>query len=335
MNKVLTISIAAYNMEKYISQTLNSLLDERIIDELEIFVVDDGGQDHTLDIAREYASLFPQSIFPVHKENGGYGTTVNYSIAHASGRYFKCLDGDDWFDRDGLYQLVNVLRSSEEDVIVSPYSQGSSKESLKQKNIAWPSEIKNRKITEISKSGLRFGMWTLTFKTTVLRKSGVCLPERMLYTDVLYATIPFAYAKTIYYLDHGVYCYRLGRDGQSVSRESRIKHIQDVLDHCETMFRFYETQKETGCETIEYIGNRAASYYCRSAIRYLLLPKPSREGLQRIISYEKKMESISPELFSQTKYMGKIGLFMRMCRCTAYLPYWLLKVIPGGMPNWT
>ncbi|MCD7790137.1 MAG: glycosyltransferase family 2 protein [Bacteroides thetaiotaomicron] len=79
MNKILTTSIAAYNVENYIRRTNDSLIDEEIIDDLEILVVDDGGKDNTLKIAQEYVEKYPKSIFPVHKENGGYGFTINTS----------------------------------------------------------------------------------------------------------------------------------------------------------------------------------------------------------------------------------------------------------------
>ena len=101
-DKTLTISIAAYNMEAWIKRALDSLLDKRVIDDLEVFAVDDGGTDRTLEIAKEYALQYPNSIFPIHKENGGYGSTVNYSVKHANGKYLKLLDADDWFDADGL-----------------------------------------------------------------------------------------------------------------------------------------------------------------------------------------------------------------------------------------
>ena len=95
MTKLLTVSIAAYNMEKYIRQALDSLLSCRHAQSIEIFVIDDGGTDHTLEIAKEYAWKHPGTVIPVHKENGGYGSTINYSIEHATGKYFKQLDGDD------------------------------------------------------------------------------------------------------------------------------------------------------------------------------------------------------------------------------------------------
>ena len=91
MTKTLTISIAAYQVGQYIDQCLQSIVHSEAIDEIEVFVVDDGGRDDTLEKAERYRAQFPDSIFLVHKENGGYGSTINYSLAHATGTYFKKL----------------------------------------------------------------------------------------------------------------------------------------------------------------------------------------------------------------------------------------------------
>ena len=121
MGKLLTLSIAAYNAEKYIRNALNSLVDESILDALEVFVIDDGGIDSTLDIAREYERNYPHTFHAVHKENGGFGSTVNYSIANATGKYFKLLDADDWYETEGVVSLVQFLGETDDDLIVIPY----------------------------------------------------------------------------------------------------------------------------------------------------------------------------------------------------------------------
>ena len=68
MNKILTVSIAAYNVEEFIENTLNSLLIDNIED-LEILVQDDGGNDRTKEIVEEYEKKYPDIIKLVHKEN--------------------------------------------------------------------------------------------------------------------------------------------------------------------------------------------------------------------------------------------------------------------------
>ena len=57
--KILTISIAAYNAEKYIEKTLDSIIKSKYISDIEVFVIDDGGMDNTLKIAENYKSRFP------------------------------------------------------------------------------------------------------------------------------------------------------------------------------------------------------------------------------------------------------------------------------------
>ena len=219
--KTLTISIAAYNMEKYIEKTLNSLINEKIIEDLEIFVVDDGGTDHTLEIAQAYALKYPESIFPVHKENGGYGSTVNYSIQHATGKYFKTLDGDDWFDTEGLYQLVMLLKSTDADVITTETQRTCDTVIHRYKPTKAGETFEVKKISDVQ-SLSAFGHQRLTYKTEVLKKSGVKLPEHILYTDGIYMVIPFCAAETILTTDIVVYYYRVGRD---VNTSHKTEHL--------------------------------------------------------------------------------------------------------------
>lgn len=84
MKKILTVSIAAYNVEKYIEECLIPFYNEKIVDALEIFIIDDGGTDNTMKIAKKYADEYPDTFKLIHKKNGGWGSTVNYGIEHAT-----------------------------------------------------------------------------------------------------------------------------------------------------------------------------------------------------------------------------------------------------------
>ena len=122
MEKILTVSIAAYNVQNYIKKTLESLLVGKI-DDLEILVEDDGGTDRTINIVKEYEEKYPNIVKLVHKENGGYGSTINKSIEIASGKYFKQLDGDDWYDSENFTEFLNLLRKIDVDAIYTPYKE--------------------------------------------------------------------------------------------------------------------------------------------------------------------------------------------------------------------
>ncbi|EJN94047.1 glycosyltransferase family 2 protein [Streptococcus ratti] len=329
MQKLLTISIAAYNVEEYIEETLDSLVASKYCDRLEIFVVDDGGSDRTYEIAQKYEKQYP-SVIPVHKENGGYGTTVNYSMAHATGKYFKLLDGDDWFDTKSLDQLIELLEHSQTDVLVTPFNWGPNKNELQKKSLtAYPKEST---LFSHLKNFQTISMWSLCYRTDILRQASFELPGRTLYTDILYATIPFAYIKTIQYIDLPVYGYRVGRDGQSVSRASRIKNVEMMLGISERLAQFYANKKTN--ENAPYLLHRATSAYLQG-VKTLFLLDVTVKTKQRLKTFDQAIHSVSPEVYKGILALGKLGKFLKLVRMTNYQAYYLLKVLyPKGFPNW-
>lgn len=93
MCKVLSISIAAYNVEKYILKTLDSLVDPAILDKIEVLIEINGATDSTEAIVQPYIDKYPNTFKLIRRnENGGYGATINMSMDAATGKYFKLLD---------------------------------------------------------------------------------------------------------------------------------------------------------------------------------------------------------------------------------------------------
>lgn len=332
MNKVLTISIAAYNVENYIEEALDSLVSSKYIEELEIFVIDDGGKDNTLLIAKKYAEKFPNSVFPIHKENGGYGSTVNYSMRNATGKYFKLLDGDDWFNTDELDKLIEKMKITSSDVIITPYLYGSDRDNMQISEYSNSFKIgKEIKISEINNL-CKIGMWALAYKTEVLRISNMTLPEKLFYTDQIFCTIPFAFANTIQYFDYPIYSYRLGREGQSVSRESRIKNIKMTLDICEMLSEFVAKYKTHN--NYKYMLYRVTAYYF-AALKTIMLLGPNCGTLSHLKEYENRIRNISNDVYNDVIRFGKLGLFIKLCRLSNYYAIYILKIIyPNGLPNW-
>ena len=215
--KILTLSIAGYNVEKYIRQTLDSICCKNI-SKLEVFVVDDGGNDKTLDIAKEYSEKYPGCIIPVHKENGGWGSTVNYSIAHATGKYFKLLDGDDLFTTENLDKFIEYLESVDADVIYTPYSRFDDESGKRLKDFNISDQFDKNDAYSIRKTDIEKGleMHSLSFRTAVLQDNNVRVLEKCFYTDNEYRMKGLAYSQSIIFTNIELYNYRVGREGQSV-----------------------------------------------------------------------------------------------------------------------
>ena len=72
--KILSIIVPSYNMEKYLPKCLGSLVvAPELMERLEVFVVNDGSKDRTSEIAHEFASKWPNTFRVVDKSNGHYG----------------------------------------------------------------------------------------------------------------------------------------------------------------------------------------------------------------------------------------------------------------------
>lgn len=318
--KILSISIAAYNMELYLRQTLDSLIVPDIMDKLEVFIVDDGSTDRTLTIAKEYEMKYPNTFHAIHKENGGYGSTVNYSICHATGKYFRLLDGDDWFETERLTAFIDMLKKINTDIVITPYfrcsDDGKKKEGIKRQTLDVEQRISKMRVDRV------FGIWSITYKTELVKKCNIELPLHCLYTDQIYSTVPFALAKTIRFADIGLYCYRIGRDGQSISKESRIKYVQDHIKVSDILHEFYETQKAKDNENLSYIRRRGIVASWNTIRSYLFYPI-SLEIIRSLEKYDKKVKSISKDI-----YRGA-GSILSCKKIAIYL--WLMRACRYGM----
>ena len=99
MEKVLTVVIPSFNVEKYLRQTLESLRNEEILEDVEVLIVDDGSTDGTAKIGKEYEKRYPQTYRVISKTNGGHGSTINCGSNRAEEHFSKS-----WMEMTGSIQ---------------------------------------------------------------------------------------------------------------------------------------------------------------------------------------------------------------------------------------
>lgn len=100
----ISIIIPVYNAEKYLSQCLDSLLEQGIPrEQYEIICINDGSRDASLSILKGYAKKY-QNIVVIDKENEGVSATRNKGLDIAQGKYIWFVDADDWIAKDFLGQ---------------------------------------------------------------------------------------------------------------------------------------------------------------------------------------------------------------------------------------
>ena len=103
-----SVIIPAYNEEKVLKKTLESMVETQY-PRKEIIFVDDGSTDGTLDIARE----FKNQITVLHKENGGKASALNYGLVYAKGEIIVIVDADTIIGRNSLKEIVKGFEVNE------------------------------------------------------------------------------------------------------------------------------------------------------------------------------------------------------------------------------
>lgn len=327
MEKVLTVSVAAYNVAKTIKRTLDSCCVDGVRERLEVIIVNDGSRDETINVVRRYCDRYPDTFKVIDKENGGYGSTLNCSMKAATGKYFRPLDGDDWFDSEGIKKLVNLLIESDADIVISGRALCKDDGSQVHSPAAWETEISLESISEklnvADLKPFRNEMWRYTIRTNILKEHPFELPEHCLYTDALFVAYPMPYIRTVVFQDYDVYCYHVGNEEQSVSIRSRIAHIEENYKVFQIMYDYYYAHKRDNSPGIKLLAMRTAQSFHGHLIQPALLLPASMKNLKYICDWDKKIKKESPELFT---LCGQEYKRIRWYRKTFYQLYWVEKM---------
>ncbi|MCI8292277.1 MAG: glycosyltransferase [Hespellia sp.] len=114
-NMEISILLTTYNHEKYVKQTLDSILMQKINAPYEIIVLDDGSSDQTPQILKEYKRKYPRHIsLYLRKKNINYPTKNGYfSMSKAKGKYIAFIEGDDyWIDEYKIQKQYDFLEQN-------------------------------------------------------------------------------------------------------------------------------------------------------------------------------------------------------------------------------
>lgn len=274
MSKVLSVSIAAYNVEKYLENAVDSIINGGVINDVEVLIVNDGSKDNTAAIAKKYVEEYPNSVFLIDKENGGYGSTINSSLAFAKGKYFKILDGDDWFDSKNLIDFVSFLKDCDVDMVLTQYTHFYEPQMTTE---LVEQEYKYNIITPVSQL-TKYSMHAAAVKTECI-KNEISITEHCFYTDVEYFLKIVNCCDSFISIPLNIYCYRLGREGQSMSFEGILKHLDNHDMITRKAIRLVNTSEKL-INMRECIIRMASRNY-----GYLLLAYPNKQNFDRFMSY--------------------------------------------------
>lgn len=281
---LISVIVPAYNIEKYIGKTLDSIL-VQTHHNLEIIVVDDGSTDKTPQIIDSYARK-DERVKVIHKENSGVSDTRNKGIEASSGDYIGFVDGDDWIDPRMYEQLLKNALECHADIshcgfqmvypsrTVQYYNTGEKRLQTGKKGV----------IDLISNNKIEPSIANKLFKKEIIR--GLKMDTDLkINEDLLFNVWAFDRAEKAVFEDIPLYHYIL-RQNSAATSQLNLNKLMDPVAAAGRILSFYQNDPEVFPYALKkYISVNIAAYHLVTADKsgaFTGLDKTLRNNLKAV-----------------------------------------------------
>jgi len=238
---MISVIIPVYNVEKYLRQCLDSVVNQTLQD-IEIICVNDGSTDSSLQILEEYAQN-DSRIKIINKSNSGYGASMNVGLDNATGEYIGIVEPDDFIGLDMYENLYKLASNNNLDFVKGSFYNYKSypKESFDLNRCFADSQICN-KIIKPNLYAIAFNMgasiWSAIYKKEFLLKNDIRFLETSgaSFQDTSFWVKVFLSADRAMFIDKVYNYYRIDNENSSVKSNSKIFCICDEMHELEKRY---------------------------------------------------------------------------------------------------
>ena len=243
-----SIIIPVYNVEKYIGQCMESVMNQSFRD-YEVIVVDDESPDGSMKIVEKYADADPERLRIVHQKNTRQGGARNHGVSLARGEYLIFVDSDDYVSTDMLATVDRCIRENPADILV--FGHYPVTEDGKIGEAVYPCELPaGRYVPKDTPEVvmLHVAPWEKAFRREFYVETGFQFPEKVLYEDGV-TRLLYGSAQSMVLCREAFYYYRIRENSTMRQKISpRLLDILTVADLVLEQFRdagLYDRFRET------------------------------------------------------------------------------------------
>lgn len=282
MDKLISIIIPIYNVERYLKDCIESVR-RQIYDNLEIILVNDGSTDRCLEICIKYARI-DNRIVVVDKENGGLSDARNAGIEASHGKYIFFLDSDDIIANNTISELFMIADKYKVDIVQCSFKPFKTGQKISMKD-------KRKKVICFSGRDFLYESYERRINSTVsaaaklIRRDimgDIRFPFGKLHEDV-FTTYKIIYnSERVAYIDYPFYLYRLS-EGSIMRRSFSIERL-DWIEGLENKLEFYESKSDSK------LYNRTFQEYLAVLLKlnYLVKKNKLKEASDLTVKYRAK-----------------------------------------------
>ena len=290
-NPKISVILPVYNVEKYLTECLDSIVNQTL-KEIEIICVNDGSTDNSLSILKEYAYK-DNRIKIIDKENEGQGYARKLGLDIATGEYILFCDSDDkYFSNDVFEKLYFEIDKNKSDLMIFRFIRGNNRESFKLES---DKPVKTSRVI----FALSFAPWFKIYKKSFLDKyESWCFPKYLKFQDMPFHIQSCIRAENISYFNEICYSYREDNPTNITNSKRGKKHIENICDIFLLIYNILEEEKVLEKYNLEY------SFLAIKQIRNFFIQTGQRTDLVPIIkrTFEKISICINNAIKKYTSY---------------------------------
>lgn len=280
---LISVIVAAYNIERYLPRALDSLR-RQTWRRLDVIVVDDGSTDGTPEIADRYARMDGR-FRALHKANGGLSDARNAGLALAEGAYIGYLDGDDWCEPEMYEAMVRACLLTGAEVSTVQYRQvredairDASRDAAQEapqgpscgqtrdidrilsESVLLDRQAALRRYLEPGRQTIFNSVWSKLFRRDIAE--GICFQTGRNSEDIVYTGRTLCRVSRCAVLQEPLYNYLLDRSGSIMNRGLGERRLRDEMPNWKEQIACF---RENG---LPDIADRAAYMYYRRLLAY-------------------------------------------------------------------
>jgi len=238
MSVAVSVVVPIYNVEKYLTECLESLKSQDF-DDYEVIMVNDDSTDGSRGICETY--LENKNFKLINQENRGLSGARNTGISHATGKYLTFVDSDDYVMPDYCSSMYGLMEEHDLDVCAAAFR--IVKESQKgifhlgEGEHLFNDECVGRILTKaeffniyVEKGGILIAAWNKMFRTSIFKHNNITFPEGWLYEDNITTLEAYKHSNKFYLLNKITYVYK--QKSSSITGNACLKPKN--VNHCFT-----------------------------------------------------------------------------------------------------
>ncbi|MDH5092757.1 glycosyltransferase [Clostridium perfringens] len=287
-NIKISFIVPVYNVERYLSKCLDSLVNQTI-NEKEVIIINDGSTDNSLEICNMYKDKY-DFIKIINQKNGGLSSARNNGIKNSKGKYIQFVDSDDYIDVNCGKIFVDLCEKNNLDIIRGKYhtyneEEGIIKQAINLKDFKYLNKVVNSR--EYFLECIECEIYEVTaciglIKREFLLKNKVFFVEGIAMEDHEFTMkcLTINENAKVMQIDYDFYTYV--RHGGSITTTPTTNKIIDIINNCNSM-KLYASTLNLDQDLTKALNKAVSSLFYQATSIYGRIDKNDRKKVKSIM----------------------------------------------------